>query len=475
MLRTKRSNHSVKFFHKTFDPFTGRPFALYPLSDQKKILKTIYRANINLRDEFYQSTEYRFKLLYKIRKQFFLHRKEFIQILCKESGKPIRYAESEFRYSLDLFRLAAEELSQRENYHLKDRFFEEKNFLSTERTIAPGNLVLALLSYQFPLSSLVKCLVSTIVSGSSLIVKPSYKAPGISFLMRKIVLETLNSPSFQKHHSADFFKILLPLKIELPYLMNHPAIHKIFFSGKPSTLNKIKKNYPERLYLVDETSSSIAILDHFINIQKAAEIVSEGITAFSGQSKYPIKRVYVHEDIYSDFKSILVEILQSYNPGTPFDQDTIQGPLLSRSMRDNYLTYLTISKRKGMEILCGDRFSGNYLYPSILENNQSIETDDFTPPMGPIAILEPFTSFEDLVRRKIRNRTSVSLFSENIRTIKTVHDLMKEGNLLVNKIPTFLHEPPSSNRRVYLSGLIHSFYGEKTLLLKKEIYTSSQY
>ena len=65
-------------------------------------------------------------------------------------------------------------------------------------------------------------------------------------------------------------------------------------------------------------------------------------------------RIYVHESIKDKFIKAFAEYTQANKVGNPFDEDTYQGPQISKVQFDRVKEYITLGKQEGAKLLIGE-------------------------------------------------------------------------------------------------------------------------
>jgi len=88
----------------------------------------------------------------------------------------------------------------------------------------------------------------------------------------------------------------------------------------------------------------------------------------AGQSCISVQRVIVHEDIYEEFKSKIIERTKKLKVGDPFDHDTFIGPLISEFDAKRVESWVNNAVKDGAKILVGGNRNGVLYDPTIVEN-----------------------------------------------------------------------------------------------------------
>ena len=73
-----------------------------------------------------------------------------------------------------------------------------------------------------------------------------------------------------------------------------------------------------------------------------------------GQVCCATTRIYVHEKIKDEFTKAFAEFTQANKVGNPFDEDTYQGPQISKVQFDRVNNYIELGKKEGAKLLIGE-------------------------------------------------------------------------------------------------------------------------
>jgi aldehyde dehydrogenase (NAD+) len=73
-----------------------------------------------------------------------------------------------------------------------------------------------------------------------------------------------------------------------------------------------------------------------------------------GQVCCATTRIYVHEAIKEKFTKAFSEFTKSNKVGNPFDEDTYQGPQISKMQFDKVSEYIKLGKSEGAKLVIGE-------------------------------------------------------------------------------------------------------------------------
>ena len=185
-----------------------------------------------------------------------------------------------------------------------------KNFLRYE----PVGVVGAIIPWNFPLKMAAWKLGPALAAGCSVVLKPSELTPVTAMELARIIDEVGLPPgvvNIVPGYGSDAGEALV----------RHPDVSKIAFTGSTAVGKKIMQIASEdlkRLTLECGGKSANIVLDD-ANLDLAIDGSIYGMFYHSGQCCEAASRLYVHEKIYNDFLSLLVEKSGRMVVGDPMD------------------------------------------------------------------------------------------------------------------------------------------------------------
>ena len=148
-----------------------------------------------------------------------------------------------------------------------------------------------------------------------------------------------------------------------------------------------------------------------------------GAVGTAGQRCTSTRRLIIHENVYDDFKTKLVNAYKQLRIGNPLDENNHVGPLIDRASVSSYLDAIEKCKAQGGKFLVegtvleGDEYaSGCYVSPCIAEvtkNMEIVQTETF----GPILYLMKYTQLEEAIaiQNDVPQGLSSAIMTLNLR------------------------------------------------------------
>lgn len=120
----------------------------------------------------------------------------------------------------------------------------------------------------------------------------------------------------------------VPSKI-LDYLISHPIIKKINFTGSTSVRKQLAAKAGKHMKLVTMVlgGHSPAIVFEYADVNKALQILSTNKYRNAGQVCVSPTHFLVHESLYKEFVDGFIEVSKNQTVGNGLDASTTMGPL----------------------------------------------------------------------------------------------------------------------------------------------------
>jgi len=226
-------------------------------------------------------------------------------------------------------------------------------------------------------------------------------------------------------------------------LVGHPDVRRIAFTGETQTgrhIMSIAGPDLKRVTLELGGSDPVIVCDD-ADVEAAVKAVIIGRYWNAGQACLGCKRVYVHDSVYDDFVSQLVERVGRYEPGDGTEKaekpKLRMGPIHKKSARDELLEQI---EDGGGEVLIGggtgDHERGWFLEPAVIaeprEDSRLVTEEVF----GPVLPVFRYSDFDDAIRRANDTRYGLgsSIWTHDVRKIHRAAQEIDSGMTWVNQI-----------------------------------------
>lgn len=304
-------------------------------------------------------------------------------------------------------------------------------------TRVPLGVVSQLTPWNHPLLIAVKKIAPALACGNSILLKPSELAP-ISVIELAKIIHECGLP-------AGVLNVLPGIGAEVGQeLCKHPHVRKVDLTGGTSTGRLVGSAAGNNLAsVITELGGKAPMiifpdcdLDQAINGCAFATFVASGQTCIMGA------RLLVHESIYDEFISRLVNKVKNIKLGDPNCFDTQMGPVISQQSLNRITTMVNMAKKEGANILIGgdepkdliEPFSKGYYYlPTVMEVKTSMEIWN-EEVFGPVVVATKFSSEEEAIQLANDSQygLAASIWTNNIMRGHRVADQLDVGIIWIN-------------------------------------------
>lgn len=209
------------------------------------------------------------------------------------------------------------------------------------------------------------------------------------------------------------------------------------------------------------------------DVDKAVEVTAAAKFRNAGQVCASPTRFLVQDGVADRFTEGFVRAAQAVKVGNGLDETVTMGPLANERRIPAMEEMINDAIAKGAEVKTGGRRIGNKGYffePTVLANvptSAKIMTDE---PFGPVAVINRFSSFDDMVAEA--NRLPYGLasyaFTGSTRTAHALRRQVEAGMLTINHNGLALPEVP-------FGGVKDSGYGTEGGSAAVEAYLESRF
>ena len=292
-----------------------------------------------------------------------------------DNGKPIRetvnadipLAVDHFRYFAGVLRGQEGTMSEIDNDTVAYHFHEP---LGVVGQIIPWNFSILMAAWK---------LAPALAAGNCIVMKPAEQTPAAIMVLVEVIADllpdgVLNIVNGYGAEAGDA-------------LVRSGRIAKIAFTGSTATGRKIAEGavaslIPFTLELGGK-SPNIFFSDVMAADDAFLDKAVEGFVLFAfnqGEVCTCPSRALIQEDIYESFIARCIARVKAINQGDPREMATMVGAQASKAQHDKIMSYFTIGREEGAEVLAGGdaaRFNGDlaggfYIQPTILKGHNKM-------------------------------------------------------------------------------------------------------
>lgn len=292
--------------------------------------------------------------------------------------------------------------------------------------------------WNFPLAIMVGMTTAALVTGNTVIIKPSSDTPTIAQKFAEVLLEAGFPPQA--------FSLVTGSGAAIgDLLVGHPKTRFISFTGSRDVglhINELAAK-PQRGQIwikrvVAEMGGKDAIIvDAETDIDKAAQGVVQSAFGFQGQKCSACSRAIVHEAVYDEFLARVKDRVAALTVGPADDPASYMGPVINERARQSILEYIEVGKKEGRLVAGGAPVEGEgyFLQPTVIAD---IDADDrlfqeevFGPVVG-VTKARDFNHALELANNSEYGLTG-AVYTDDPEKIRRASDEFHVGNLYINR------------------------------------------
>jgi acyl-CoA reductase-like NAD-dependent aldehyde dehydrogenase len=374
------------------EPATGEPLARAAMAGEADIDRAVEAARATLDGSWGKTAaNERSRLLHALADAIVANRKELAELEARNVGKAISSAKAEISQAVENFRFygsAIASIAGRSNpiggsllfYSLKE----------------PVGVVGQIVPWNYPLMMATWKLAPALAAGCSVVLKPDSATPLSALRLGELAAE-VGFPAGSVNIVPG------PGKTTGAYLVRHPGVDKVAFTGSTATGSEIMRLSSDSIKRVTlelgGKSPNLVFAD--ANLADAVPSSVWSIYYSAGQSCEARSRVLVERSIYDDFVSAFSGLAEGLRVGDPLDPETQVGSLISPAHRERVHGFVEQGRSEGAEVVTGGRITdgkGAFYPPTVLAGVESSMTVAQEEIFGPVVTVIPFEDEKDAIR-----------------------------------------------------------------------------
>lgn len=364
------------------------------------------------------------------------HRKfELAALISYENGKNRYEAIADVDEAIDFVRYYVEEMESNNGYENPMKSASPNDV--SKSVMKPYGVWGVIAPFNFPAAILVGMSTGAIITGNTVVLKPSSNTPIIAFKFVEIMKEAGLPDGVINLVIGSGSKIG-------GELVTNKNVAGIVFTGSREVGYGMSKRFsvvrPKPL-IAELGGKNPAIVTETADVNKAAEAVMKAAFGYSGQKCSACSRVYVHKKVKYEFLQKLVEKTKDLPIGNPLEQNVFVGPLANEDAYKKYQKYARIASKEG-KILAGGSVKrdgelkhGFYVEPTIVsglpKNHRLFKEEMFVP----ILCVADYEKFGDAITmaNNVDYGLTAGIFSGKPEEVREFLDRIESGIIYVNR------------------------------------------
>lgn len=295
----------------------------------------------------------------------------------------------------------------------------------------PLGTALLISPWNYPFYQAIVPICQAFIVGNAVVFKPSKATP-----LKGLVEDLLEQAGF----FPDWVQIVYGQGSVIGDALVDEQPDKIFFIGSGPVGKRIMSRAAEHLIPVELElggKDPMVVFDD-VNIDRAVAGAIWGAFTTTGQSCTSVERLFVHADIYDQFKQTLVRETLKLTQGTDNDGNADIGAITTRSQVEEIARQVADAKEKGAVFLTGKDWDGTtaFVPPMVIEGVTKDMLVDQEENFGPLLPIYSFSSEQEAI--ELANDPdyglSASVWADDLKKADRVARQIYTGNVSINNV-----------------------------------------
>jgi acyl-CoA reductase-like NAD-dependent aldehyde dehydrogenase len=376
------------------------------------------------------SVKQRLVYIQKLRKDLVAQEEMWVKLFAEETRKtPVDVITTELLFTAQaclFYEKKAERMLKSRRMPTPIHFLGQRSYVRNE----PLGLIAIISPWNFPLQLSMVPVISAVIAGNAVVLKPSEYTPKINEALEKWISDSgLPQHLIQfVHGDGHIGEMLIDAKPD-----------KVFFTGGGLAGNKVYERAAKWMIPCDlELGGNDAmIVCQDAHLERAVQAAAWGAFLHSGQVCISVERVYVHQSKVELFIQQVTALAQSLKQGLAEDDDV--GGMSTEAGWLKNKNFLEDALEKGAVIHTGGLTSDSvppFFPPTILsqvsEEMKVLQHEIF----GPMLLIIPFEDEFEVIKQINRSPLGLNgyIFSQNIKKAKQLAEQLEVGNCYINDV-----------------------------------------
>lgn len=413
-----------------FNPATNARISRVPVTAAADVDRAIEVARRAQRDWARRPAIERAGFLRQIAQGIRKDSNRLAQVISEEQGKVLSLAEIEVAFTADYLDYMAEWARRIEGEVITSDRQNETILLLRK----PLGVVAGILPWNFPFFLIARKMAPALVTGNTVVIKPSELTPNNCYEFARIVAAT-DLP-------AGVFNVVNGGGSVGAHLASHSGVDMVSFTGSVHTGRAIMSAASTNLTKVNlelgGKAPAIVLADADLDL--AARAIRDSRIINTGQVCNCAERVYVERSVADRFIDKVVSLMAKTTFGDPIAQPHVDmGPLISQAGLDKVSRMVERARLQGASVVtggaCADVKEGFHYVPTVLTNctsDMDVMRDEIFGPVLPIQVVDGLDEAIALANASDYGLTS-SIYTGNLSKALQATRELQFGETYVNR------------------------------------------
>ena len=292
--------------------------------------------------------------------------------------------------------------------------------------------------WNFPLAILVGMTTAALVTGNTVVIKPSSDTPTIAAKFAEVLLEA-------GFPDRSFCLLTGSGSVVGDVLVEHPKTRFVSFTGSRDVglrINELaarprKGQIWIKRVIAEMGGKDAIIVDEEADLAAAVQGVLASAFGYQGQKCSACSRAIVAEKVYDDFLRLLKDRVETLKVGPAEDPENYMGPVINEAARRSILNYIETGKTEGRLIAGGGPAGGDgyFIRPTVIADVDPGARIFQEEIFGPVLAVTKARDFEQALA--LANHSEYGLtgavYTQNPAKIAQARAHFFTGNLYFNR------------------------------------------
>lgn len=408
------------------NPANGDTVGRAPIASLDQLDQAVVAAEAAFRAWSQQPDAVRVEACQAIAAKIGEHAEVLAQLLTQEQGKPLNGLGSRFEIGG-----AQAWAAHTASLSLPVKVLQDNEQGRVELHRKPIGVVGSITPWNWPVMIAVWHILPAVRSGNTVVVKPSPFTPLSTIRLVELMNQVL-PPGVVNVVCSDDKTSNIGAAISA-----HPGIRKIVFTGSIHTGKKVMATAAETVkrLTLELGGNDAAIVLPDVDPKAIAEGLFWGAFINNGQTCAAMKRLYVHESVYDEVCTALVDYAKAIPVGPGTDEASALGPVNNQMQFDKVKRLVDAAKHKGRVLLGGEPGEGLFFPPTLVADLSHDDPLVFEEQFGPALPIIKYSDLEDAIRQAndSPNGLGGSVWSQDMAKARQVASRLECGSVWINK------------------------------------------
>ncbi len=339
-----------------------------PVSTGEDVDRAMTAADRDFMEWMAISGDFKLKAFLRVAELLKQHKPEFERIMCREMGKTLFDCHLDVAEAIGVVEVVAPmALSMKGATHQKIA-----QGTAMECRLSPRGVAAIITPFNFPLAIPIAQVVSALVTGNTVVWKPSHATPEVSHAMVKLIVTALKDVGQRMH-------VKVPRGILNMYFgagsatASHPIPKVIHFTGSKDIGDKVDSvaSGMGKRVMKEVAGINITYVHKAADLSKAVPQIIYGKTITGGQRCSSIQEVLVDHELYDTLLDALAAEAESIVTGDGMSKEIAEAdatpgryslpPLVDEEQRDHVRQLLERGVKEGARIVYQDELPAELL------------------------------------------------------------------------------------------------------------------